>query len=94
MGSIHRHLDEFLRARVVTQVVLVGVSTSVGVESTARSACDYGYNIALVTDAMTDRDAEAHRHSVREDLSPAGSDGYGRECAEALRGPGRLSSAG
>jgi len=57
-------LDEYLRGRGVTQVVLVGISTSVGVESTARSAFDLGYNVALVTDAMTDRDLEAHRRSV------------------------------
>src|SRR5271167_813479 len=38
-------LDDFLRQRGVTQVFVVGVSTSVGVESTARSAYDYGYNV-------------------------------------------------
>jgi Isochorismatase family len=48
----------------VAQVVLAGISTSIGVESTARSAYDYGYNVALVIDAMTDRNADAHRHSV------------------------------
>ena len=57
-------LNEFLRERGVTQVVLAGISTSIGVESTARSAYDYGYNVALVVDAMTDRNADAHRHSV------------------------------
>lgn len=56
-------LDEALRQRGVTQVFLAGISTSVGVESTARSAYDLGYNVVFVTDAMTDRDAEAHRHS-------------------------------
>jgi nicotinamidase-related amidase len=57
-------LDGFLRERGVTQVVLTGVATSIGVESTARSAYDLGYNVVLVLDAMTDRDAQAHRHSV------------------------------
>jgi nicotinamidase-related amidase len=42
------------------------VATSIGVESTARSAYDYGYNVTLVVDAMTDRDADAHRHSVEK----------------------------
>ncbi len=59
-------LDEYLRARGVTQIVLTGISTSAGVESTARSAYDYGYNVALVVDAMTDRDAESHRNSVEK----------------------------
>jgi nicotinamidase-related amidase len=44
--------------------VITGIATSIGVESTARSAYDLGYNVAVVTDAMTDRDAEAHRNSI------------------------------
>ena len=59
-------LGDFLRKRGVTQVFVIGVSTSVGVESTARSAYDYGYNVVLVVDAMTDRDADAHRNSVEK----------------------------
>jgi nicotinamidase-related amidase len=59
-------LDDYLRKRAVTQVFLAGISTSAGVESTARSAQDYGYNVALVVDAMTDRDADTHRHSVEK----------------------------
>jgi nicotinamidase-related amidase len=57
-------LDDILHRRGVTQVVLTGVATSAGVESTARSAYDLGYNVTLVVDAMTDRDADAHRHCV------------------------------
>jgi len=34
------------------------------VEATARSAYDYGYNVVLVVDAMTDLDAAAHHHSL------------------------------
>ncbi len=59
-------LDEYLRKRGVTQVVLTGVATSIGVESTARSAFDLGYNVALVVDAMTDLDPEMHRHSIEK----------------------------
>jgi nicotinamidase-related amidase len=59
-------LDDTLRRRSVTQVVLAGIATSSGVESTARSAYDLGYNLTLVVDAMTDRDAEAHRHSIEK----------------------------
>jgi nicotinamidase-related amidase len=57
-------LDTLLRDLGVTQVVLAGISTSSGVESTARSASDHGYHVVLATDAMSDPDAEAHRHSV------------------------------
>jgi nicotinamidase-related amidase len=59
-------LDETLRQRGVTQIFLAGVATSVGVEATARSAYDHGYNVVLVVDAMTDRDADSHRHSVEK----------------------------
>ena len=59
-------LDDFLRQRGVTQIFFTGVATSLGVESTARSAYDYGYNVVRVVDAMTDRDADAHRHSVEK----------------------------
>jgi nicotinamidase-related amidase len=57
-------LDDYLRQRGVTQIFLTGIATSIGVESTARSAYDLGYNVVLVVDAMTDMSADAHRHSV------------------------------
>lgn len=59
-------LDEYLRQRGVTQIFLAGIATSAGVESTARSAYDHGYNVVFVVDAMTDRDAEVHRRSVEK----------------------------
>jgi nicotinamidase-related amidase len=59
-------LDELLRARGVTQVFLTGVSTSAGVESTARSADDLGYNVVFVVDAMTDREADVHQFCVEK----------------------------
>jgi nicotinamidase-related amidase len=59
-------LDDYLRQRGVTQVFMAGISTSAGVESTARSAYDSGYNVVFVTDAMTDRDADSHRHSTEK----------------------------
>jgi len=57
-------LDAYLRSRNVTQVFITGISTSAGVESTARSAYDLGYHVVVVTDAVTDRNPEAHRHSI------------------------------
>jgi nicotinamidase-related amidase len=58
--SLHAHLQEL----GATQVVLAGIATSIGVESTARSAYEHGYHVVLVTDAMTDRDPAAHDNSV------------------------------
>jgi nicotinamidase-related amidase len=57
-------LDELLRGREVTQVFLAGVSTSGGVESTARSAYDLGYHVVFVSDAMTDMNEDAHSKRV------------------------------
>ena len=57
-------LHATLRDRGVTQVVVCGIATSWGVESTARQAHELGYNVALVVDAMTDMSPEAHEHSV------------------------------
>jgi len=59
-------LHDILHERGVTQVFLAGIATSAGVEATAHSASDLGYNVVLVTDAMTDRDLEAHRYSVEK----------------------------
>jgi nicotinamidase-related amidase len=49
----------------VTQVVLAGVATSIGVESSARAAHEHGYNVVLATDAMTDLNPDAHRNSIK-----------------------------
>jgi nicotinamidase-related amidase len=57
-------LERILRRAGVTQVFLAGVATSIGVEKTARDAFDHGFNVGLVVDAMTDLDADNHRHSV------------------------------
>jgi nicotinamidase-related amidase len=57
-------LDELLRGRGVTQIFLAGVSTSGGVESTARSAYDLGYHVVFVSDAMTDMNEDAHSKRV------------------------------
>ena len=62
-GSAELHA--YLQALKVTQIVLCGVATSIGVESTARQAYELGYNVTLATDAMTDMNAEAHENSVR-----------------------------
>jgi len=57
-------LHAYLQERGVTQMFLGGVATSIGVESTARAAFERGYHVVLVTDAMTDGNAEAHENSI------------------------------
>ena len=79
-------LDDYLRQRGVTQIFLAGVATSIGVESTARSAYDHGYNVVLVTDAMTDRDADSHRHSVEKIFPRLGEADTTENVLKALHG--------
>jgi nicotinamidase-related amidase len=57
-------LEARLKSLGVTQVVLAGVATSIGVESTARQAHECGFNVVLAIDAMTDLNADAHTNSV------------------------------
>lgn len=61
---INTDLHEQLKARGVTQVFLTGIATSAGVEATACSAHDHGYNVVFVTDAMTDRSADTHAYRI------------------------------
>lgn len=64
-GAFHdTSLDQHLRDLGATQVVLAGVATSIGVESTARAAFEHSYHRVLATDAMTDASPEAHINSV------------------------------
>jgi nicotinamidase-related amidase len=57
-------LDLILREREVTNVVLAGIATSMGVESTARQAHELGYNVTIALDAVTDRNPETHLNST------------------------------
>jgi nicotinamidase-related amidase len=88
-------LDTLLRDLGVTQVVLAGVSTSSGVESTARSAHDHGYHVVLATDAMADHDPDSHRHSLERVFPKLGETATSAEIIEFLdRGHGRPDRAG
>lgn len=57
-------LESELRARGVTQLVLVGLATTFGIESSARAAYDLGYNVVVVSDAISDPRPGAHEHSL------------------------------
>jgi nicotinamidase-related amidase len=58
------HLNDELKKRGVTGIVLAGVSTSIGVEGTARAAYERGYNITFAEDAMTDMNEKSHINSL------------------------------
>ena len=57
-------LKLYLRRREIKTIVLGGIATNLGVESTARSAPEHGYALVLVEDAMTTLSAEAHQFAT------------------------------
>ena len=77
-------LEQQLKARGVTQVVVTGVVTSGGVEATARQAYEQGFNVTLALDAMTDIREEAHQYSVRNVFPRVGETGSTREIISLL----------
>ena len=77
-------LEVRLKALGVTHVVLAGVATSIGVESTARHAYELGFNVTLALDAMTDRSAEAHDNSVTRIFPRLGETGSTQEIVNLL----------
>ncbi len=54
-------LDLQLRRRGISTIVLCGIATNYGVESTARVAYEYGYRQVFAEDATAARSEEAHR---------------------------------
>ncbi len=81
---IKTDLERFLRSRGVTQVVIAGVATSMGVESTARQAHELGFNVTLAVDAMTDLDAALHTSSSTKIFPRLGETGTTREILDLL----------
>ncbi len=57
-------LDLQLRRRGIQTIVLGGVSTNIGVESTARQAWEHGYAVVLAEDATSSSSAEMHAFSL------------------------------
>ncbi len=65
-GAFHgTELDLQLRRRGIDTILLAGISTNIGVESTARDAYERGYEQVFVEDAMAARSTDEHEHTVR-----------------------------
>jgi len=77
-------LEAYLRSSGVTQVVIVGIATSNGVEVTARQAYELGFNVTLATDAMTDAHADAHAYSITRVFPRIGETGTAQEIIDLL----------
>jgi nicotinamidase-related amidase len=57
-------LDLELRRRGIKTIVLCGISTNYGVESTARDAYERGYDLIFAQDAMAARTKADHEFAV------------------------------
>ncbi len=65
-GAFHgTELDLQLRRRGIKNIVLCGISTNIGVESTAREAYQNGYNQVFAEDAMSAMSKEEHDSTVK-----------------------------
>ena len=85
-GAFHAtDLDLQLRRRRVDTIVIGGISTNIGVESTARAGYDLGYNVVFVEDAMAARGAELHAFAVTRYFPTIGRVRTTRDVLDALR---------
>lgn len=76
-------LDLQLRRRGIKTIVLCGIATNYGVESTARFAYEYGYQQIFAEDAMAGMSEEAHNASIKFVLKRMGRV---RKTSEILNG--------
>ena len=58
-------LEQQLRRKGVSTIIMGGIATNMGVESTARAAQDLDYNLVFAEDAMASMSAEWHEFSVK-----------------------------
>jgi NAD(P)-dependent dehydrogenase (short-subunit alcohol dehydrogenase family)/nicotinamidase-related amidase len=64
-GAFHgTELDLQLRRRGIKTIVLGGIATNMGVESTARQAWEHGYEIVFVKEAISSVDASLHQFAM------------------------------
>jgi nicotinamidase-related amidase len=72
-GAFHAtELDQLLRRRGIKTIILGGVVTNYGVESTARAAFDIGYELVFAEDAMSSTSAEGHHCACRNSFRTMG----------------------
>ena len=62
-------LQAKLQAKHIKTIIMAGIATNMGVESTARSAFAQGYNVVLAEDAMSSMAKALHKFSI-ENLFP------------------------
>jgi nicotinamidase-related amidase len=77
---IHSNLEKWLRIRDINELVIVGVSTNISIESTARSAGNLGFITSVVADGTytfdkVDFDGQLREASIVHAMALANLDG-------------------
>jgi nicotinamidase-related amidase len=86
-GAFHdTGLDTQLRRRGVKTIVLTGIATNFGVESTARAAHEHNYGVVLAEDAMSSLGPDAHAFAVKTVFPRLGRVRSTDEVLKALEG--------
>ncbi|HEY2679032.1 MAG TPA: hydrolase [Steroidobacteraceae bacterium] len=68
-GAFHgTELDLQLSRRGINRIVLGGIATNMGVESTARAAAEHGYELVIAEDLCSSMSAEMHSFSFEHIL--------------------------
>jgi nicotinamidase-related amidase len=79
------NLEQQLRRRGIRTIILAGIATNMGVESTARAAHDQGYELVFAEDAMTSISEDAHQFSVQTIFPMMGRVRSSAEIIDALK---------
>lgn len=77
-------LDFQLRRRGIINIVLGGIATNFGAESTAREARAIGYGVIAVEDAMCALTPEEHEHAIRFSFPAIGEVRSSREVIASM----------
>ncbi len=78
------NLEQTLRRRGIETIIMAGIATNMGVESTARAAFDAGYALVFAEDAMTAMSAEGHASSTKNVFPMMGKVGTTDEIVATL----------
>jgi nicotinamidase-related amidase len=80
------NLEQQLRRRGIKTIILGGIATNMGVESTARAAHDQGYELVFAEDAMSSMSTEFHQFPVQNIFPIMGRVRSSDEIITALKG--------
>jgi nicotinamidase-related amidase len=78
-------LEQLLRRRGIKTIIMSGIATNYGVESTARAAFDRGFELIFAEDAMSTANAEAHKFCCENVFRNMGRVRSTRELIDALQ---------